>query len=67
MSSGFLLVVTRAPVPCQSAVLGNVLLHSYPEIHALLATAGFPGGDWAPEQPLPRLDLSLPLTGATMD
>lgn len=66
-SGSGLLVVTGAPGAGKSAVLGNVLLHSYPEIHAILATAGFPGGDWAPEQPLPRLDLSLPLTGATMD
>ncbi|KJS52063.1 hypothetical protein VM98_33700, partial [Streptomyces rubellomurinus subsp. indigoferus] len=45
-SGSGLLVGTGAPGAGKLAVLGNGLLHSYPEIHGLIAPSGFPGRSW---------------------
>ncbi|SNS13151.1 AAA family ATPase [Actinomadura mexicana] len=59
-----LLAVTGRPGSGKSAVLGNVLLHSTPELADLVAELEVV--PWAPD-PVPAFDLSLHLTGSTID
>lgn len=61
-----LLIVTGRAGSGKSAILGNVLLHSRPQIGEILIRAGFLPG-WDGRIRPPEFDLSLHLTGATLD
>ncbi|WP_433618142.1 AAA family ATPase [Dactylosporangium sp. CA-139114] len=61
-----LLAVTGAAGVGKSALLGNVLLHARPEIVRALAATGLTDDGWAEADRLPAVDVSLHLTGATV-
>ncbi|MFD5174833.1 NACHT and WD repeat domain-containing protein [Nocardia sp. NPDC058379] len=50
----------------KSAVLGNLLLHSRPELAGVLAEAGFSSGRWPRSGRPPTIDASVHLAGMTV-
>jgi len=60
-----LLVVTGPAGSGKSAILGNLLLHSHPEVAEVLSRAGFPSGSWPEGNTPPAIDVSIHLAGAT--